>query len=126
MAVLLAGIFWLLRPSAPAGDQTFTAATARHAVRLTMSPARAARPSTWVIEVTGVKGGPAEVDGVRVEPVMTQMGHAIPPLTASPAGAGRFRLPGVVLPMAGPWQLAVTIDAQGTEDPVVLPVLVTG
>jgi hypothetical protein len=124
--VIVAGLIWLLWPSTPAGAKTFDAAGARHTVRLTVNPARAAIPGSWLIQVNGPDGRPTHADAVRVEPVMPQMGHALAPLTATESGTGRFPLDGVVLPMSGQWLITVTIDPAGAADPVVIPTLITG
>ncbi|GAA3113858.1 FixH family protein [Streptosporangium carneum] len=124
--LIVAGLILLMRPFTPVGAATFDAAGARHAVHLTMTPARAATPGSWLIRVNGSDGRPAHAKAVRVEPVMPQMGHAIAPLTATESGTGRFPLAGVVLPMPGQWQITVTIDPAGAADRVVIPVLITG
>lgn len=70
------------------------------------------------IEVTDRAGAPATGD-VTVEPAMPQMGHALSPVTAVLTQPGRFRVDGVDLPMAGQWEITVSL---GTER-VVVPLL---
>ncbi|WNV83996.1 FixH family protein [Umezawaea sp. Da 62-37] len=119
LAAVLAVAFW------PAADvpTTAKASTARYTVRLSVDDPRAG-PNSIGLEVTDPQGAPAAPDEVVVEPVMPQMGHAYPPVTATAEGPGRFRAAATDLPMAGPWQITVSLrDASGV-DQVVLPLLV--
>ncbi|CAM3555376.1 FixH family protein [Kibdelosporangium persicum] len=72
------------------------------------------------IEITDRAGNPATGD-VTIEPAMPQMGHALSPVTASPHQPGRYRVDSVDLPMAGQWEVTVSL---GT-DRVVVPLLLT-
>ncbi|ALG07866.1 FixH family protein [Kibdelosporangium phytohabitans] len=74
--------------------------------------------NTLDIEVTEKTGTPASGD-VTIEPAMPQMGHALSPVTAVPTQPGRFRADNVDLPMAGQWEITVSL---GTER-VVVPLL---
>jgi hypothetical protein len=85
-----------------------------------------AGPNSLGIEVTDRAGTPVAPDEVVVEPVMPQMGHAFAPVTAQPEGQGRFRAPTADLPMAGPWQITVSLHDASGVDHVVLPLLVKG
>ncbi|MCE7012044.1 FixH family protein [Kibdelosporangium philippinense] len=70
------------------------------------------------IEITDRAGSPATGD-VTIEPAMPQMGHALSPVTAAPGKPGHFRVDNVDLPMAGQWEITVSL---GTER-VVIPLL---
>lgn len=109
LVAALAG--WLLRP----GDrppEVQQAGTERFVVRLAV-PDR--RTDPWRVEVDRRDGRPGPVPDVRLEPVMTGMGHALDPVTAQPDGPGRYRA-AVTLPMAGPWEITVRLDdGAGTE-----------
>ncbi|MEO6087455.1 MAG: FixH family protein [Umezawaea sp.] len=128
-AVALAAVITLLalvfRAAAGGGPTTATASTPRYTVRLSVDDPRTG-PNSLGLEVTDVAGQPAAPDEVTVEPVMTQMGHALAPVTALPEAPGRYRAATADLPMAGPWQMTVSLrDASGV-DHVVLPLLVKG
>ncbi|MEU0531001.1 FixH family protein [Amycolatopsis tolypomycina] len=75
--------------------------------------------NTFAVEVDG----PAP-DTVTVAPVMAQMGHAFPAVPATSDGPGRFRATGVGLPMAGQWEITVSLRGPGGPAQVVFPVLV--
>jgi hypothetical protein len=68
------------------------------------------------LDVTGA------VERLVVAPAMVEMGHASAPVTATPAGPGRFQAPGVELLMPGRWDVTVTVHGPDGTDDVVLPV----
>jgi len=69
---------------------------------------------------------PAGVTEVRLEPAMTEMGHAYPPLTATAVdrGTGRYRAE-THFDMAGRWELTVVVDDDAGTERAVLPFSVT-
>ena len=112
LAVVVALVALVFRATSADETTTATASTPRYTVRLSVADPRTG-PNSLGIEVT-------------VEPVMPQMGHALAPVTAVPEAPGRFRAATTDLPMAGPWQITVSLrDASGV-DHVVFPLLVKG
>jgi hypothetical protein len=77
--------------------------------------------NSFDLRITDRAGNPAPGSEVVVEPAMPQMGHAIAPITAGPLGPGHFQVGGVDLPMAGQWEITVSLNAQR----VVIPLLLT-
>lgn len=123
-AVVAVAVLLLLPAGAPGGQAELQADTARHTVRMVVDKV-VVGTSAVQIEVSEA----ADVTGVRLEPVMTHMGHAFPPLTAEPvtdsAERGRYRTD-VGFDMPGHWELTVVIDdGQGTQR-VTFPITVTG
>ncbi|MEU7000084.1 FixH family protein [Nonomuraea sp. NPDC046570] len=117
---MLAGLGWMLWPGGGSGPDEYQAVTARHTVRLTVGDAR-----TWSIAVDDARGRAASPYSVLVEPVMTHMGHAIAPAAARPQGQGRYRVTLGEQPMAGVWNVSVTINGPGGADRVVIPLLIS-
>ncbi|MEU6408335.1 FixH family protein [Microbispora sp. NPDC046933] len=113
---LLAGGLLVIRPwLAGAGRTTMTASTATYTVRLfTDGPREGA--NTFDFEITARDGTPAHLDEVTLQPVMPQMGHAYPPVTAARTAPGRYRAKDTMLAMTGYWRINVTLrranDAQ--------------
>ncbi|WP_326627024.1 FixH family protein [Nonomuraea fuscirosea] len=95
--------------------------TATYAVHLSVDRPRTGA-NTFDIEVEGRKGG--TLTEVGLEPVMPQMGHAYPPVTATPLGAGRFRAAGTVLTMPGMWRITVTVRGANGAEQAVFPLVV--
>jgi hypothetical protein len=106
VAAVLVAVLW---PS-PAGPAALHAASTHYAVTATV---RNPRPGTTSVDIDVADPGGRPVAGaaVRVQPVMPQMGHAGPPVTAVPTGGGGYRADGVPLMMAGSWQLLVSVGA---------------
>ncbi|WP_220448772.1 FixH family protein [Nonomuraea mesophila] len=96
-----------------AGGTTMTASTAAYTVRLSTDGPREG-PNTFDLDVTTRDGAPADLDDVTLQPVMPQMGHAYPPVTAVRTGPGRYRAKDTVLAMTGYWQINVTL--RGAND----------
>ncbi|WP_419707221.1 FixH family protein [Promicromonospora sp. NFX87] len=123
-AVLLGAGLLLVPASAPSEPVVLEADTARHAVRVVVDPA-AVGTSEVRIEV----GGAADVTRVRLEPAMTQMGHAYPPITAEPLlgsdGSGTYRAE-VRFDMSGTWELTVVVDDGHGAQRVTFPLVVDG
>lgn len=115
---LLAGSALLVRGRAQPAPTVVQASTSRHEVRVTAHPPTSGSTAVEV-ELTGVGGVSSGVTAVRLEPTMTQMGHALPPVAAQPPSGGEaggsYRAD-VLLDMSGSWELHVVIDdARGTE-----------
>jgi hypothetical protein len=109
----LAVLFWP-RPAVPVD---VAGQAGPHQIRLLIeAPAVGLHDVT--VEVTGA------VERLVVAPTMVEMGHASPPVTATPAAPGRFVAPGVEFFMPGRWDVAVTVHGPGGTDEVVLPVLI--
>jgi hypothetical protein len=125
LAVVVALVALVFRSTAGDGATTTSASGARYTVRLSVDDPRTG-PNSLGIEVTDKAGAPVVPDEVVVEPVMPQMGHALAPVTALPEAPGRYRAPTADLPMAGPWQITVSLHDASGIDHVVLPLLVKG
>ena len=121
-AVVGAGI-WFLWPSSQ--DPTTSAATAGpYLVRLTGAPPQVG-DSTLTVEVSGDGAQPPAPDSVTLEPAMSQMGHATPPVVAAEESPGHYRAK-VHLPMAGQWEITVRIAESGRVHQAVLSVTTSG
>jgi hypothetical protein len=121
-AIVIATTVWLARDDNSDGDATLRGGTRRHDV--SVAPAVATVGVNAVdIEVSE----PAGVTAVRLEPAMTDMGHAYPPLTAAPVDkeSGRYRAE-VRLDMPGRWELTVVVDDGTGTERVAFPLTVTG
>lgn len=118
-------LVWVWRLGGGADPVELRAATATYQVRLSLDGPRVG-PNDVRLEVTDAAGGPVVAEEVTVEPVMPHMGHASPPVTAASEGPGRYRAGGAELPMAGPWELGVTIRAAGGAERAVFDLLVQG
>lgn len=115
-AVIVAAAALLLWPRS--GDtHQLLADTARYSFKVAAQPLKPGGNSLD-IEITDRTGTPATGD-VTVEPAMPQMGHALSPITAASTQPGHFRVDNVDLPMAGQWEITVSL---GT-DRVVIPLL---
>ena len=117
VAAVLLG--WLLWGGGGASGPTVQRSTSGpYTVQLSTDSPRVGG-NTFAFDVTG----PAP-DGVTVEPVMPQMGHAITPVPATADGPGRFRAADVGLPMSGQWEITVSLRGPAGAAQVVFPVLV--
>lgn len=124
VAVVVAGVLaWLWWPSAESGPTVLDASTASHSVRLSIDNPKAG-DNTVSLTITDSHGRAAPLDEVTVEPVMPQMGHALVPVPAIATGDGAFRAAPTALPMAGQWEITVTMRGAGGQDQVVFPLLV--
>ncbi|MFI5605748.1 FixH family protein [Amycolatopsis sp. NPDC051903] len=115
VAAVIAG--WLLFGGGSSGPTVLKSTAGPYTVELSADSPRVG-DNAFAFAVTG----PA-VDGVTVEPVMPQMGHAITPVPATADGPGRFR-GAVGLPMAGQWEITVSLHGPAGAGQVVFPVLV--
>ena len=116
--VVAAGAAWLLWGGGDAKSTTQQAVSGPYTVQFSADQPRIGG-NTFAVVVTG-----SAPDAVTVAPVMAQMGHAFPPVPAVPDGPGRFRATGVGLPMAGQWEITVSLRGPGGPAQVVFPVLV--
>jgi hypothetical protein len=78
------------------------------------------------VTVVDIVVRPAAAVDIRVEPTMTDMGHAYPPITATRVDeeAGRYRAE-VRFDMSGQWELTVVVDDGKDTARVGLPLTVT-
>ncbi|WP_318305924.1 FixH family protein [Amycolatopsis solani] len=119
VAVVAAGLLtWLLWPGGGAKPTTQQAVSGPYTVQFSADRPRIGG-NTFAVAVTG----PAP-EAVTVAPVMAQMGHALAPVPAGPDGPGRFRAADVGLPMAGQWEITVSLRGPGGAAQVVFPLLV--
>jgi hypothetical protein len=116
IAATLGVILW----PRPPGPVVLHAASAHYSVTATVETPRV---GSTAVEVE-LGGGPGTT--VTIQAVMPQMGHATPPVTAAPAGAGRYRAAGIPLLMTGPWELQLSIGSGGAVEHLTLPLVVSG
>jgi hypothetical protein len=116
--LVAAGAAWLLWGGADAKPTTQQAVSGPYTVQFSADEPRVGA-NTFAVGVTG----PAP-EAVTVAPVMAQMGHAFAAVPAGPDGPGRFRADGVSLPMAGQWEITVSLRGPGGPAQVVFPLLV--
>ena len=121
-AIVIATTVWLARNGTSGGGTTLRGGTSRHDVSVVLAAATA---GTRVVDIEVSE--PAGVTAVRLEPAMTEMGHAYAPLTAAPVDEpnGRYRAE-VRLDMPGRWELTVVVDDGAGTERVALPLTVTG
>jgi len=115
---------WLLWP-APPGPAVLHAGTPRYVVTVTVDNPRIGA-ATVEIDLAARADATALPAAVDIEAVMPLMGHATPPVSAVPVGAGRYRAEGVPLMMTGPWQLRISLTAPDGVDHLMLPLSVGG
>jgi hypothetical protein len=116
--IVVAGATWLLWPNGSAKPTAQQAVSGPYTVQFSADEPRIGG-NTFAVGVTG----PAP-EAVTVAPVMAQMGHAFPTVPAVPDGPGRFRAADVGLPMAGQWEITVSVRGPGGPAQVVFPLLV--
>ncbi|WP_410587102.1 FixH family protein [Amycolatopsis sp. lyj-23] len=116
--VVAAGAAWLFWGGGAAKPSTQQAVSGPYTVQFSADRPRIGG-NTFAVAVTG----PAP-EAVTVAPVMAQMGHALTPVPAGPDGPGRFRAADVALPMAGQWEITVSLRGPGGPAQVVFPLLV--
>ncbi|MER7212644.1 FixH family protein [Streptosporangium sp. NPDC020072] len=123
VAVLAGAALWLLWPRGGSGPTVLRNGTEHYRVRLTVERSGTG-PVT--VDVADLRGRPVTLRSVTVEPVMTNMGHALEPVPAVAQGPGRYRAERLALPMGGAWAFTVLMNGPGGTDRVTFPVLVTG
>lgn len=116
--LVAAGVAWLIWGGSGSTPTAQQAVSGPYTVRFTADAPRLGG-NDFSLEVTG----PAP-EGVTVEPVMAQMGHALAPVPAGPDGPGRYRATDVGLPMSGQWEITVSLRGPGGPAQVVFPLLV--
>lgn len=109
-AVLVAALLaWWQWPS-DSGKPAARMAAGPYLVQLTVADGTPRIGDNTVdLEITDQQGNPANLDRVAVEPAMPQMGHAVPPGSATPSTPGHYRAT-VNLPMPGQWELTVKLS----------------
>lgn len=106
--------------------QTFTTATPGYAVALTLD-----RPTVGdtlaVVQVSDpAAGGPVDADQVTIAPVMTQMGHSTPVVTAEPSTeTGRYEVTGPLFFMDGVWDVEVRVEGPAGAETARFRVLIS-
>ena len=117
--VLAAVLLW------PGDDSTeMVGGTASYAITVEPDADPAVGDNAMTVRVRDKDGGPVAADEVVVEPVMPEMGHTEPAVTATGVGAGDYRATGARLSMAGTWEITVTVRRSGTTESAAFPVLV--
>ncbi|APA97887.1 FixH family protein [Nocardia seriolae] len=108
-AVVLAAalLAWWLWPSGGSKPVARSAA-GPYLVQLRVDSARTG-DNAVDLDITDQRGDAATPDRVSVEPAMPQMGHALPPSTATALTPGHYRAT-VNLPMPGQWEIAVKLS----------------
>jgi hypothetical protein len=117
-AVLIVVTALLLWPGS-GETQPYLAETRQHSFKLKPASTKTG-VNSFDLEITDRTGNPAKAGSVTVEPAMPQMGHAVSPITAGPREPGRYKVENVDLPMAGQWEITVSLN--GSER-VVFPLL---
>ncbi|WP_410656817.1 FixH family protein [Amycolatopsis sp. lyj-112] len=118
-AVLVAAMLaWLLWPSGDGGAQVQRSTQGPYTVELSVTDPHQGG-NAFALTVTG-----AAPDVVTVEPVMPQMGHALAPSPAIAEAPGRYRTGDVLLPMAGQWEITVSLRGPSGAAQHVFPLLV--
>ncbi|WP_206796147.1 hypothetical protein [Amycolatopsis sp. MtRt-6] len=116
---VVAGAVWLLWGGGKAKSTAQQAVSGPYTVRFAADEPRIGG-NNFAVDVEG----PAP-DAVTVAPVMAQMGHAFAPVPAVPAGDGsHWSAANVGLPMAGQWEITVSLRGPGGPAQVVFPLLV--
>lgn len=115
LAAVLTFLFW---PSG-GGSSVAQASGRLYQVRV------AAEDPRLGVSVLTIGVTPSTVDSVSIGPVMPQMGHALPPVPASPIAPGEYRAE-ATFPMAGQWEITVALHGPSGSDQVVVPLLVKG
>jgi hypothetical protein len=118
LLAVLAALTLLLWPRPPASVDV-TGRAGPHQVRLWIP-----EPAVGARGITVELAGPAPVDRLVVAPVMVDMGHAAPPVTATETAPGRYQATDVDFFMAGRWDVAVIVHRPEGPLEVVFPVLV--
>jgi hypothetical protein len=125
LAVLLVGalfawLFWSGSPTtAAAGSQ---ANIGPYVVRLSTDSVRRGA-AELAFDITDAANQPAEPDEVSVEPAMTQMGHALIPVRATPSAPGKYRAQ-MDFEMTGQWDITVRITSGNETHEAVLSLTV--
>ena len=110
VVVLVVGVMaWLLFwPRSTTGTAGSEAAAGPYLVRLVTDTVSIG--DALVVTVTDGTGRPAEPESVQIEPVMTQMGHALPPVVATASEPGSYQAQ-VDFFMVGQWGITVRITS---------------
>lgn len=116
--LVVAILAWLLWPSGDAGAQVQRSTQGAATVELSVTDPHQGG-NVFALTVTG-----AAPDVVSVEPVMPQMGHALAPSPAIAEAPGRYRTGDVLLPMAGQWEITVSLRGPSGATQHVFPLLV--
>jgi hypothetical protein len=119
-AIVIASTVLLARGTSPTGATQLRGTAGRHSIEVEVAAV--------VVGVTAVDivVRPVGAVEIRVEPTMTDMGHAYPPITAILVDeeTGRYRAE-VRFDMSGRWELTVVVDDGTDTARVGLPLTVT-
>jgi len=124
LGLIALGVALILVFAWPRGDQPVGSGNSQsYAVELTVP---AGGPSE--VTVRRHDGAPVQLDVVTLEPVMAQMGHATPAMTAERVGPGRFTTRvttrGALVEMPGQWEVLVLLGRPPDAEFTIVPVLV--
>lgn len=98
------------------GETALTSRTARYVVRLTLDRAALGEREA-LVEIRDGEDRPVTAEEVKIMPVMPEMGHAMPVVTADPEPtAGRYRARGTLFPMTGGWEVDVLVRVAGRSE----------
>ncbi|SDK61610.1 hypothetical protein [Nonomuraea jiangxiensis] len=117
--VVVAVTLFVVGRGAAAGPLELTTTGTRYAATVLID-----RPTTGrvVVEVRLRSGDPSSV---ALEPVMPDMGHAMPEVAAREREPGRFLAEGELFPMAGVWELSIRLDGPAGEETLAVNALIT-
>ncbi|PWW51966.1 FixH family protein [Actinokineospora spheciospongiae] len=125
VVAVLAGAVLLWRLGSGDGPVELSGGTDSYALRVRFDGPTTVGESAVSIEVADTAGTPVSADEVTVEPVMPEMGHAEPAVSAAAEGVpGRYRATGARLTMAGTWEITVTVRSGGKQEAAVFPIAV--
>jgi hypothetical protein len=125
LGTVVVAVTALLVWSGSGETQPYLAETRQHSFKLRPASTKTG-VNSFDLEITDRAGNPAKAGSVTVEPAMPQMGHAVSPIVAGPQQPGRYKVDNVDLPMAGQWEITVSLTGAGSltgSDRVVFPLL---
>ncbi|MUM16111.1 hypothetical protein FZI91_11850 [Mycobacterium sp. CBMA271] len=128
LAVIVAAVLalaWIGWPSAPQAI-TLYSGTEHYAIAVTVDSPRVGTTALEIAVDSKEEHDLPESESVTVELVMPLMGHAMPPLRE--VVSGRTKFDQVMLSMAGPWEIVVTVTppAGDPDERVTVPLWVSG
>ncbi|ALR11329.1 hypothetical protein BST43_07405 [Mycobacteroides saopaulense] len=128
LAMIVAAVLaltWIAWPSTPEAV-TLHSGTEHYVVTVTVDSPRVGMTALEIAVTNRENQGLPESESVTVELVMPLMGHAMPPLRE--VVSGRTKFDQVMLSMAGPWEIAVTVTPPSgdPDERTTMPLWVSG
>ena len=87
-----------------------------------LAPIGINRIHSWILHIETADSTPVEAAEIVVDGGMPAHAHGLPtqPRVVADLGNGDYRLEGLRFHMPGLWEIAITIDVDGTRDRVVI------